>query len=65
LLCGDATSAADVGRLLGDARPHLLVSDPPFGVDYDPAWRNRAGVSTTAPGATHEISFRSLPEIMR
>jgi DNA modification methylase len=47
LLCGDATAAADVARLLDGAAPHLLVSDPPYGVDYDPAWRNRAGVSTT------------------
>lgn len=48
LLCGDATSAADVGRLLDGAKPHLLVSDPPFGVNYDPTWRKTAGVSTTA-----------------
>ena len=30
-------------RLLGGVRPHLMVSDPPFGVNYDPAWRNRTG----------------------
>jgi DNA modification methylase len=47
LLCGDATSAADVARLLDGARPHLMVSDPPYGVDYDPSWRNQAGVSAT------------------
>lgn len=48
LLCGDATSAKDVERLLGGATPHLMVCDPPYGVDYDPAWRNEAGVSATA-----------------
>lgn len=48
LLCGDATNAGDVARLLDGARPHLLVSDPPYGVDYDPSWRNEAGVSATA-----------------
>ena len=47
LLCGDATDAAAVARLLAGVRPHLMVSDPPFGVNYDPAWRNRAGLSET------------------
>ncbi len=47
LLCGDATSATDVTRLLNGAKPHLMASDPPYGVNYDPAWRNRAGVSAT------------------
>ncbi|WP_245584053.1 site-specific DNA-methyltransferase [Rubritepida flocculans] len=47
LLCGDATSAADVARLLDGARPHLMVTDPPYGVNYDPEWRNEAGVSAT------------------
>jgi DNA modification methylase len=47
LLCGDATNAEDVARLLGDVRPHLMVTDPPYGVDYDPAWRNAAGAART------------------
>jgi DNA modification methylase len=47
LLCGDATQAADAARLLDGAHPHLMVTDPPYGVDYDPSWRNEAGVSTT------------------
>lgn len=47
ILCGSSTSAPDVARLLGDAKPHLMVTDPPYGVNYDPEWRNEAGVSTT------------------
>jgi DNA modification methylase len=47
LLCGDATSAADVARLLAGTTPHLMVTDPPYGVNYDPEWRNEAGVSAT------------------
>ena len=47
LLCGDATNPLDVARLLGEARPHLMATDPPYGVEYDPAWRVRMGVSAT------------------
>lgn len=47
LLCGDATLAGDVERLLAGARPHLMVTDPPYGVEYDPSWRNQAGVAKT------------------
>jgi DNA modification methylase len=42
LLCGDATAEADVARLCGTVVPSLMVTDPPYGVDYDPDWRNRA-----------------------
>jgi DNA modification methylase len=45
--CGDATSAADVGLLLGRQRPLLMVTDPPYGVAYDPAWRHRLGVNVS------------------
>ncbi|AZQ67638.1 site-specific DNA-methyltransferase [Silicimonas algicola] len=47
LICGDATDRTTVERLLGGVQPHLLVSDPPYGVEYDPDWRNRAGASET------------------
>ena len=42
LLCGDATSTDDVARVLDGARPNLLTTDPPYGVQYDPAFRHRA-----------------------
>ena len=43
LMCGDATSGEDVGgALLAGVRPGLMVTDPPYGVDYDPAWRVKA-----------------------
>ncbi|MEE3101634.1 MAG: DNA methyltransferase, partial [Pseudomonadota bacterium] len=47
LLCGDATDPEAVSRLLGDVRPHLMATDPPYGVSYDPAWRNATGGAKT------------------
>jgi hypothetical protein len=32
---------------MGGVRPHLMAADPPFGVNYDPSWRNTAGLSAT------------------
>jgi hypothetical protein len=37
--CGDSTNAADVAQVLAGAAPLLMVTDPPYGVGYDPSWR--------------------------
>ena len=39
IICGDSTDAATVNRLLAGAKPHLMVTDPPYGVEYDATWR--------------------------
>lgn len=45
VMCGDSTSVDDVQTLLGGGVPVLMVTDPPYGVDYDPTWRIRAGLN--------------------
>ena len=42
LACGDSTDPAVVQAALGGVTPHLMVTDPPYGVEYDPSWRNAA-----------------------
>ncbi len=42
LMCGDATNAGQVEKLLGGLKPMLMVTDPPYGVNYEPEWRNEA-----------------------
>lgn len=46
LTCGDSTKADTVSRALGGLKPHLMVTDPPYGVNYDAAWRGKAGVGS-------------------
>lgn len=38
LLCGDS-GGDGVDPLLAEMKPTLMVTDPPYGVNYDPAWR--------------------------
>jgi DNA modification methylase len=49
VLCGDATRPEDIARLLGDRKPILMLTDPPYGIELDSEWRDRAGLNS-APG---------------
>jgi DNA modification methylase len=67
LICGDSTATAVVDALLAGVKPHLMVTDPPYGVDYDPKWRDELGIDwmgqaqrlSTHPTAK-KLSTRSL-----
>lgn len=44
IICGDSTDASIASRLLDGAIPILMVTDPPYGVEYDPEYRDKASV---------------------
>ena len=44
--CGDSTRATDVAPVLGGSQPHLMVTDPPYGVGYEPSWRAHRGLGS-------------------
>jgi DNA modification methylase len=45
VLSGDATSAETVAPLLAERKPRLMVTDPPYGIELDSEWRDRAGLN--------------------
>lgn len=42
LMCGDSTKAEDVAFVLGGEKPGIMVTDPPYGVEYSPEFRSGA-----------------------
>jgi len=47
MVCGDSTHADIVFTLLQGEKPFLMVTDPPYGVNYDASWRLQAGIGTS------------------
>jgi hypothetical protein len=59
VLCGDSTNADDVSRLLSDQKPSLLVTDPPYGIELDSEWRDRAGLNACGPAESSYMKHRT------
>lgn len=48
IACGDSRDENVVKALFAGTVPQLMVTDPPYGVEYDPEWRHRRGVNNSA-----------------
>lgn len=59
VLCGDATSADDVSQLLDGATPVVMVTDPPYGIELDSEWRDRAGLNGCGKAEASYLKRRS------
>jgi DNA modification methylase len=59
VLCGDSSNPEAVGRLLGDRKPFLLVTDPPYGIELDSEWRDRAGLNGCGPAEASYMKHRT------
>lgn len=59
VLCGSAIEATDVARLLSGREPQLMVTDPPYGIQLDTEWRDRAGLNSKGPAEASYMKQRS------
>jgi DNA modification methylase len=59
VLSGDSTSAEAVARLLSDRKPLLMVTDPPYGIELDSEWRDRAGLNGCGPAESSYMKHRT------
>src|ERR1022692_247165 len=54
-----ATAATAVSRRLGDRKPFLMVTDPPYGISLDSEWRDRAGLNGCGPAEASYMKHRT------
>jgi DNA modification methylase len=59
VLCGDSTDPETVARLLGESKPLLMVTDPPYGIELDSEWRDRAGLNGCGPAEASYMKSRT------
>jgi hypothetical protein len=59
LVCGACTEADVAAKLLGTVQPLLMVTDPPYGIELDSEWRDRAGLNGCGPAEASYMKHRT------
>jgi DNA modification methylase len=59
IACSDGTNSEAVKALLGDRKPGLMVTDPPYGIQLDGEWRDRAGLNGHGPAEPSYMKRRT------
>lgn len=57
VLCGDATSADDMQKLMGDVMADLYLSDPPYNVDYTGKTKEALKIENDKKSDTDFLAF--------
>lgn len=62
LMCGDAASTADMAHLCAGDNVHVVVSDPPYSIDYVPVGERAGQASATRPVLGPILNDAMTPE---
>jgi hypothetical protein len=57
VMCGDSTNESDVGKLAGEDRADLVLTDPPYNVDYEGATKEKLKIQNDKMGDSQFLQF--------